>query len=435
MRRDVRKDAPIFVIGPSRPAVNVLTWSLGQHPNIAPVAESRWVGLFSAVLETVYGLATEERGRNQLDVMEISREDFQQRLGRTISEMLSAGPGRPGGANCWVAGSPEFSSYAYGLASLFPGARFIYVERQLEGAPGVDEGAASETDYQRSRRQWEEDTRACRDAQRAFGSQVVLQVNYADLIANSQACLRRCLAFLDEPYRAECLRPLQSCRPRATASKGEAPLEAAGAADRSGVVAGLRGDPQRLQALAEAFHRVGTQALVRVAQGTLAQGLQHAVEWVAPPEATVLVVSKGDDGLLDLPERRGWHFPQGKDGEYCGYYPATSAEAIAHLEELRSIGAGFFALPRPAFWWLDYYGGLRRHLASNYSMVWRDDRCIIYALTSEAGPAQYVHRSDDQRPLDDSPHGEVPELHSGFNAGPGVHSPCSPATSAEEHLR
>jgi hypothetical protein len=426
----MRSAAPIFVIGPSRPAVNVLTWSLGQHPNITPLAESRWVGLFSAVLETVYGLATEERGRNQLDVMEISRENFYQSLGRTISEMIS-----PGRASRWVAGSSEFSSYVYGLASLFPAARFIYVERQFEGAPGVDEGAAGEVDYQRSRRQWEEDTRSCRDAQRAFGSQAVLQVNYGDLIANPEACLRRCLAFLDEPYRAECLRPLRGCRPRATALEGKAPLEAVGAVDRSGVVSGFQGDPQRLQALSEAFRRVGAQALVTVAQGSLAQGLQHAVEWVAPPEATVLVVSKGDDGLLNFPERRGWHFPQGKDGEYCGYYPATSAEAIAHLEELRSIGAGFIALPRPAFWWLDYYGGLRRHLASNYSMVWRDDRCIIYALTSQAGSAPCVHRADNQRPLDDGPHGDAPALHSGLNAGPGIYSPCSPATSAEEHLR
>jgi len=49
------------------------------------------------------------------------------------------------------------------------------------------------------------------------------------------------------------------------------------------------------------------------------------VEGAVPGGATVAIVSRGDDELLELPdERRGWHFPQRADGVYAGYYRPTA---------------------------------------------------------------------------------------------------------------
>ena len=108
---------------------------------------------------------------------------------------------------------------------------------------------------------------------------------------------------------------------------------------------------------------------------------------VLPPKATVAVVSKGDEELLKLGgERRGWHFPQNEEGVYAGYYPADGVEAIAHLEELRSRGAGFLLFPETAFWWLERYGDLKQHLDARYRRIW-SERCIIYQL--------YEPRPDD----------------------------------------
>jgi hypothetical protein len=101
---------------------------------------------------------------------------------------------------------------------------------------------------------------------------------------------------------------------------------------------------------------------------------------VLPPKATVAVVSKGDEDLLKLGgERTGWHFPQNEEGVYAGYYPADGAEAIAHLEELRSRGAGFLLFPETAFWLLERYGDLTQHLDARYWRIW-SERCIIYQL-------------------------------------------------------
>jgi GT2 family glycosyltransferase len=98
--------------------------------------------------------------------------------------------------------------------------------------------------------------------------------------------------------------------------------------------------------------------------------------------ATVLVVSKGDEALLDLGARWcAWHFPRLEDGTYAGYYPANSGEAIAHLEQLRVAGAEYLLFPATSLWWLDYYAGLRQHLEELYPCVQHDpDTCAIYAL-------------------------------------------------------
>jgi hypothetical protein len=95
--------------------------------------------------------------------------------------------------------------------------------------------------------------------------------------------------------------------------------------------------------------------------------------------ARVLVVSRGDDALTALPGARGRHFPESATGEWAGYYPATADEAIAHLEDLRG-GADFFMLPATAFWWLDYYVDLTRHLLRTAVVVHHDEACIFFDL-------------------------------------------------------
>ena len=78
----------------------------------------------------------------------------------------------------------------------------------------------------------------------------------------------------------------------------------------------------------------------------LVERIREVVDRELPPDATVLVVSNGDDELLELgAERRGWHFPQMEDGTYAGHHPGDSAEAIAHLEALRDRGARVHPLP------------------------------------------------------------------------------------------
>jgi hypothetical protein len=114
------------------------------------------------------------------------------------------------------------------------------------------------------------------------------------------------------------------------------------------------------------------------------QHIRELVRVVLPPEATVAVVSKGDDELLKLLElegRKAWHFPQDDHGAYAGYYPADSAEAVSRLEALRDKGAQFLLFPGTALWWLEHYADFKQHLKNHYRVVVdQKDTCLMIAL-------------------------------------------------------
>jgi hypothetical protein len=112
--------------------------------------------------------------------------------------------------------------------------------------------------------------------------------------------------------------------------------------------------------------------------------IREVVDEVVPADATVLVISRGDDQALALGDRPAWHFPQEQDGTYAGSYPADSAAAVAHLEELRTRGAQYLLVPSTSAWWLDHYDGFARHLQERYSRLAERDECVLYSLAGGA---------------------------------------------------
>jgi GT2 family glycosyltransferase len=119
--------------------------------------------------------------------------------------------------------------------------------------------------------------------------------------------------------------------------------------------------------------------------------------------SNVLVVGKGDDRLLRLRGRSGWHFPRAADGRYAGYHPQDSREAIAHLERLRQHGAGYIVFPRTSLWWLEYYTEFSRHLSSRYELARSGDDCVIFDVrrvrgaSSSLAAAPVVGVEDEQQ--------------------------------------
>jgi GT2 family glycosyltransferase len=100
-----------------------------------------------------------------------------------------------------------------------------------------------------------------------------------------------------------------------------------------------------------------------------------------PPGATVLVVSKGDEELVKLEGRRGWHFPQADGGAYAGHHPHDSDACIAELERMRRRGANYLVIPEPSRWWLRHYARFAEHLETCYGAVADDSApAVIVAL-------------------------------------------------------
>ena len=174
-------------------------------------------------------------------------------------------------------------------------------------------------------------------------------------------------------------------------------------ADGAGV-AGLVADAERLQLDIHAFQAAVAGALAEIEAGgnhvrrpfapgdrlaylDLKRRIAPVVEATVPPGATMVVVSRGDDSLLELEGRTGWHFPREEDGAYAGRHPADSREAIEHLEHLRERGAGYLVIPANEAWWLEHYGDFGRHLADRYVRLTHEDApCLVFRL--DKGPSR-----------------------------------------------
>jgi GT2 family glycosyltransferase len=117
----------------------------------------------------------------------------------------------------------------------------------------------------------------------------------------------------------------------------------------------------------------------------LVQAVCRRLATELPEDCTVLVVSKGDERLVEVPDRRAWHFPRAPSGVWAGYYPADSSEAITALEELCALGATHIAFPRTSLWWLDHYADLAHYLSHQHQEVLRDEACVVFVLRASGG--------------------------------------------------
>lgn len=105
--------------------------------------------------------------------------------------------------------------------------------------------------------------------------------------------------------------------------------------------------------------------------------VRELVLGAVPADAVVLVVSRGDDALLQIDGRTAWHFPRDETGAHPGFNPADGADAAAQLDAQRAQGATHLVFPETELWWLDEYAELRESLAGE---VARGDTGAVYSL-------------------------------------------------------
>lgn len=169
-----------------------------------------------------------------LSAMDISQDELLSEFGRAINDLIlshrqdlertrAAIPSLPefmrrplsGPRMRWVDGTPEYSLYIYALRKLFPEAVFIHVLRnvrdvvrsmlnlhRLTGSRLV----ANEDD---AYRYWLRTVRACVQAERAYGSNVVRRFAYDALVDHPESAVRSMLDFVGESFCAQCLEPLR----------------------------------------------------------------------------------------------------------------------------------------------------------------------------------------------------------------------------------
>jgi hypothetical protein len=243
MERSIgRINKPIFIVGSPRSGTSILSWCLGQHPNILVQEESNWLGRFAIDVALAYERGTLRGELAQLSAMDVQREEFFALFGKSINKLIldhrsdlelkrlrnhhSAIASGVARGRCWrppstsdtkarwVDGTPEYSFYICGLRKLFSPARFIHVVRDVTSVvrsmlnfhrvTGIQLVANEQEAYS----YWLRTVTACVEAEQAYGQEVVYRIHYSGLIEQPESTMRSLLDFLGEPYAAECLEPL-----------------------------------------------------------------------------------------------------------------------------------------------------------------------------------------------------------------------------------
>jgi hypothetical protein len=223
MQEQINK--PIFVVGSPRSGTSILTWCLGQHPNMFPVPESSWMGDFAVSVAVGYQIGAARGERSILSAMDIRDNELFATVGQGINELIlrhrkdlerkrraTSKESEPKGR--WVDGTPEYSLHICGLRRLFPDALFVHICRDVRAVvrsmlnfhrvSGIQLVPNEEKAY----KYWLRTVSACINAEEAYGPNVVYRLRYADLVSNPESAMHSLLNFLHEPYTPECLEPL-----------------------------------------------------------------------------------------------------------------------------------------------------------------------------------------------------------------------------------
>jgi len=212
--------APVFVVGSPRSGTSILTWCLGQHPNLLALEESGWMGDLAVDLGVRYAAGSTRGERSQLTAMGVDRDAFIAEFGKAIDNLVARYRSTMsdvlanGGKVRWIDSTPEYSLHICGLRKLFPAAKFVHIVRE------VDAVVASMLNFHRLNGEtlvstaadayayWMATVSACLAAERALGPEVVHRLRYADLVERSDSALRELSQFLGEPFEAVCCAPL-----------------------------------------------------------------------------------------------------------------------------------------------------------------------------------------------------------------------------------
>lgn len=120
-----------------------------------------------------------------------------------------------------------------------------------------------------------------------------------------------------------------------------------------------------------------------IAYRCMLQRLRRLVYEQLPPGRRAVVVSSGDEGLLQYAVCRAEHMPQDRSGRYSDRVPDSDRSAIAQLEAARARGADVLIVPSSGEWWLNRFVAYARYLERRYTLVAaEDDTGAVWDLRS-----------------------------------------------------
>ena len=222
---------PVFVVGMYRSGTSILTWALGQHPNVWALEETGWLPPLANGILSAWERARAAAGQLSFGkVYEIYEDQFLCHFAGSIDHLMKSLSrehavrvllGRAGGyapsftpelqvlralgssKQRWVDGTPENVMCIGQLRRLFPRGKFIHLVRHpvevVTSLVHFERAGGTPLPAKEALATWRERVALGLLAERAYGSDVVMRMDYRDLIAKPDERLRDIFSFLGEP--------------------------------------------------------------------------------------------------------------------------------------------------------------------------------------------------------------------------------------------
>lgn len=238
---------PIFLVGASGSGASILSWALGQHPNIQVMQEASWIATIATGGQLSHGYGSVRGHHSHLSNARFELSPFMRRLGEFVNAVVidcfeercqrRYGPFRetgvlesPGGQapadgfhlrhsiydpkQRWIDATPFNTYFTWALAQMFPEARFVHVLRPpadlATSLPGFDRFEQDPAGLEAELRSWASHTDSAWMTERWLGAGRAFRVGHARLADEPAVLVADLLGFLGEPWFDACVTPLRT---------------------------------------------------------------------------------------------------------------------------------------------------------------------------------------------------------------------------------